>query len=326
MAKYKFQNGGQAFDYTDTDFFNNVVDNTQQQDYSQNYQPDNSTQEQQPEEEESDYVKNLRSYDAEQPNEDFKNQLSDLEQRLNGRFDQLSQQQQQQNWLTSDDGIDYLNDKYDSRTDSTPLDDRQMQAESGGDDNAISPKGAMGAYQFMPSTWDEYKPRPDASPFNRADATYAHNKYMNTLMNQFGNDQRKAMAAYNAGPGRISSVIKQYGDDWEQHIPAETKGYLNKIFSINHKPSANLQNVNVDLLNIVGGLNHGLVVTSGNDSKHMQNSAHYDGDAVDIGANSSNKAAYNQFKQQLPDLQRKYGIKYLDEGDHIHLSLSKSKT
>lgn len=336
MAKYTFQTGGEAFDYTNNDFFNSVVDQAQQQDYSQQYEQDNSqpTAEDQQPEEENDYIKNLRAYDDSQPNEDYTNKLSELEQRLNSRFDELSQQYQQQSYLGSPDGVDQLNDLYDSRTPTSPvvddLNEAQLQAESGGDDNAVSPKGAMGAFQFMPSTWEQYKPSADASPFNRTDAQYARNKYMNVLMQQFGNDHRKALAAYNAGPGRVSKLIQQYGEEWEQHLPQETKGYLNKIENIQTKSGASIQNINKGLLGLVSGLNNaypGLVVTSGTDGQHTRNSAHYDGDAVDIGANSSSKEAYSSFKEVLPTLRRKYGIKYLDEGDHIHLSLSsKGKT
>lgn len=329
MSKYQFQQGG-GFDYTDTDFFNSILDGSQRQNYTQQYQPDNSVQD--APDQESDYIKNLRSYDQEQQSGDINSRLDELEQRLNSRFDDLQNQQQTNAWSASDDGQDYFSDLYDSRTDSNPvtigsLEQRQLQAESGGDNYAVSSAGAQGAYQFMPKTWETYKPRPDASPNNRADAQQAYHHYMSDLMTEFGGNQRQATAAYNAGSGRIHSAIKQYGNDWEAHIPTETKGYLHEIFDggIKTKPGATIQNVNQGLLDIVGNVSKqfpGITVTSGTDGQHMQNSAHYDGEAVDIGANSSNPAAYQNFKQQLPQLQRKYGIKYLDEGDHIHVSLS----
>lgn len=335
MERYKFQYGGdqqpqQQFDYTNTDFFNSVLDqsalgnyNNQQDDNSQQYEDINPN-------EDSDYIKSLRSYDSEQSQNGLSSRIDDLEQQLNSRFDNLQSQQEMNDWSSSDQGTDYFNDLYDSRTDSSPvqtqdLEQAQVSAESGGDNNAISPKGAMGAYQFMPSTWNENKPSPDASPYNRTDAQYAYNKYMGNLLTQFGNDKRKAVAAYNAGPGRVQGLVRQYGDSWEQHLPDETKGYLNKVFNIQTKPGANIENVNKNLLNIVSNVSQqfpGLVVSSGTDSKHTTNSAHYDGEAVDIGANSSNKSAYNNFKQNLPELKQKYGVQYIDEGDHIHVSLS----
>ena len=58
------------------------------------------------------------------------------------------------------------------------------------------------------------------------------------------------------------------------------------------------------------------------DGKHTKNSTHYDNDGVDIGANSSNKNAYNNLKKYVPILKQK-GFNILDEGDHLHISNSK---
>jgi hypothetical protein len=340
-GKYIFQEGGDA-DQTGSIFFNSLADQfINQQQAQQDGQQYTQPADQPTEDEDSEFIKGLKEYDADQKSNALTDRLDELERRLNNRLDELSMQQQQQEWLSSDDGFNYLQGMYDTQIeDKTPLlenaalQQRQLMAESGGYDNAVSPKGAMGAYQFMPSTWEEYKPSPNASPFNRADAEYAYNKYMGALLNQFGNDQRKATAAYNAGPTRVQRLIDKYGDDWEKYLPEETKGYLNKIFTIpsniKTKPGVDIQNVNKNLLSMVSNFDSvypGLVISSGTDSKHMKNSAHYDGEAIDIGANSSNKQAYQKFKQSLPELQRKYGIKFLDEGDHIHVSLSsKGKT
>lgn len=121
MSKYIFQYGGDQQQYSDQNFFNSLVDQSQQPDYSQQYEPDNSTQP----EEDNDYIKNLRSYDEEQSRVDdseaYFKKLDDLEQRINSRFDQLEQFNQQQSWLSSDDGVEHLNDLYDSRTNSSPV-------------------------------------------------------------------------------------------------------------------------------------------------------------------------------------------------------------
>lgn len=340
MSKYIFADGGDAqqqssqFDYTDSSFLNSIVDNTIQQQHSQQ-------QEQQPQQQDEDnsttddtteFIKNLQGYDADQQQQDIKDQFSSLESHLTEKINSIQDQLDQQSWLSSDEGMQYMADLYDTQKDGNPmfaptgsLANRQLMAESGGNDNALSPKGAMGAYQFMPSTFNEYKSSPTASPNNRADAQYAYNKYMGVLLNQFGNDQRKAVAAYNAGPTRVQKLINQYGDKWEQYLPQETKGYLKNVFGIQTKKGVDIQDVNNSLLGLVKGFTSsfpGIVVTSGTDGQHMANSAHYDGEAVDIGANSSTPQAYKAFKQSLPQLKRKYGIKYLDEGDHIHLSLS----
>lgn len=340
--------------------FNNYLDSLMQQQVPQ--QP----QMQQPNDaqsapEESDYIKGLRAQAEEDANKpvSYDEHLATIEKRINDLSASLGERQTQVDWFGSDDGYDYARSAYDK--DSTnpvfnhppmpadisheisshyankrnldnmltqqQLQQRQMMAESGGNNNAVSKAGARGPYQFMPATWDAYKPSPDAQITDPVASGKAYNKYMGELLTQFGGDQRKAVAAYNAGDGRISSAIKQYGDDWENHIPAETKGYLKNVFDNNIQTAhnANLTGIKPELLDIVGTLSktfNGLKVTSGTDGQHMNNSAHYDGEAVDIGANSSNKEAYQKFVQSLPDLKEKYGIKYIDEGDHIHISLS----
>lgn len=51
-------------------------------------------------------------------------------------------------------------------------------------------------------------------------------QYIKHLMNFFDDDIEKVIAAYNAGEGRVSSLIKTYGDDWKKHLPKETKEYI----------------------------------------------------------------------------------------------------
>lgn len=70
----------------------------------------------------------------------------------------------------------------------------------------------------------------------------------------------------------------------------------------------------------------GIVVTSGNDSIHSVGSRHYIDKAIDIGANSSQAAAYSNFKEyvlgNVDSLKSKYQIEdIIDEGDHIHIEL-----
>jgi Transglycosylase SLT domain len=39
-----------------------------------------------------------------------------------------------------------------------------------------------------------------------------------SYLNQFGGDQQKALAAYNAGPGTVQQAVTAYGSDWFAHI------------------------------------------------------------------------------------------------------------
>ncbi len=78
----------------------------------------------------------------------------------------------------------------------------QINYESGFNPNAVSKAGAQGIAQFIPGTWKSYG---HGSPFNPPDAFAAYTAYMKSLLNDFHGDLRKALAAYNAGPGNIGA-------------------------------------------------------------------------------------------------------------------------
>jgi membrane-bound lytic murein transglycosylase B len=77
----------------------------------------------------------------------------------------------------------------------------QIALESSWNPNAVSGAGAEGIAQFMPGTFKEYG---SGSPFNVADAFEAYVAYMKALLKQEGGDVRKALEAYNAGPGNLA--------------------------------------------------------------------------------------------------------------------------
>jgi len=76
----------------------------------------------------------------------------------------------------------------------------QVQVESGGQSGAISPAGAEGPYQFMPSTWATLG-FPAGQEFNWATSTHAYISFMRMLLAWSGGNVRQALAAYNAGHG-----------------------------------------------------------------------------------------------------------------------------
>lgn len=80
----------------------------------------------------------------------------------------------------------------------------QIQLESDWNPRAVSGAGAEGIAQFIPSTFAAYGPK-GGSPFNVADAFAAYVSYMRALLRQEGGDLRKALEAYNAGPGDLSA-------------------------------------------------------------------------------------------------------------------------
>lgn len=80
----------------------------------------------------------------------------------------------------------------------------QANLESGFNANAVSPAGAEGWLQFLPSTFAEYG---HGSPFNPQDEMYAYVNFMNQLLRDFGGNVRYALAAYNAGPGNVRAGL-----------------------------------------------------------------------------------------------------------------------
>jgi soluble lytic murein transglycosylase len=112
--------------------------------------------------------------------------------------------------------------------------ERVQGQESGGDQSAVSSAGAVGVMQVMPDTapeaaqmaglpWDPEAYHNDA----------AYNKllgiaYLSSLLEKYDGDVEKALAAYNAGQGRVDDALSQ-GGDWIGALPAETQNYVAKL-------------------------------------------------------------------------------------------------
>lgn len=90
-----------------------------------------------------------------------------------------------------------------------------MKAESNGNPNAVSPAGAQGLFQVMPST--AASPGYGLQPFNPKDPDGAMG-YFAMLYKKAGGDVNKAAAMYNAGPGG-------------KFDNPETKAYVPKVMS-----------------------------------------------------------------------------------------------
>lgn len=104
---------------------------------------------------------------------------------------------------------------------------RQIAQESGFNPNAVSPKGAGGLAQIMPATarYVERKHGVDTSkPQGNLDGGAL---YMAEQMQRFNGDVRLALAAYNAGPARVTKMLKAGGDFTT--LPQETQDYVAKI-------------------------------------------------------------------------------------------------
>lgn len=84
----------------------------------------------------------------------------------------------------------------------------QANDESGFDATAVSPAGAEGWLQFLPSTYDEYASQAGVAAgteFNPSDETLVYIKFMNQLLHDEGGSIFKALEAYNAGEANLSA-------------------------------------------------------------------------------------------------------------------------
>jgi soluble lytic murein transglycosylase-like protein len=95
-----------------------------------------------------------------------------------------------------------------------------IQAESGFNPRAISPKGAMGLMQLMPATARELGVN---DPFQPGDNIRGGVTYLARLMTRFKQNVELALAAYNAGPASVD----KYGGTVPPY--RETRDYVRKI-------------------------------------------------------------------------------------------------
>lgn len=119
--------------------------------------------------------------------------------------------------------------------------DKLIQAESRGRHRGKggrlteSPVGAKGITQVMPKTAAD--PGYGVQPIqNDTEEEYIRfgREYLGAMVKEFNGDMRKAVAAYNAGPGSVINAVnaaKKKGGDWVQFLPkkSETIPYMKKI-------------------------------------------------------------------------------------------------
>ena len=98
-----------------------------------------------------------------------------------------------------------------------------IEAESNYNPNAVSPKGAVGLMQLMPTTARQYGVTDTRDPVANIAAGA---RYLKDLLAMFNNDLTMAVAAYNAGP---QSVIRN-----GNAVPPyrETLRYVPKVLSL----------------------------------------------------------------------------------------------
>ncbi|WP_235557796.1 lytic transglycosylase domain-containing protein [Burkholderia multivorans] len=109
---------------------------------------------------------------------------------------------------------------------------RMWKIESGSGSNLIGPAlkngdQAIGDFQFTSAAWHDWGNGGDRFSFK--DEAGAAGRYMQSLMKKYGGDIRKALAAYNWGPGNVDKDIAKNGGQWESNLPAETRKYIAAI-------------------------------------------------------------------------------------------------
>jgi soluble lytic murein transglycosylase-like protein len=111
--------------------------------------------------------------------------------------------------------------------------------ESGGQPDALSPKGARGLWQLMPETARRYGLAVTPERDERLDvprATRAAARYLHDLRAEFGN-WSAALAAYNAGERAVHNLLERTGgNDFQAlsrspQLPQETRNYVPAVLS-----------------------------------------------------------------------------------------------
>jgi soluble lytic murein transglycosylase len=110
---------------------------------------------------------------------------------------------------------------------------------------AVSPSGALGLMQLLPGTARDVAGRLGV-PFIQDKLTrdpgynvQLGSQYLAEMLQRFGGSYELALAAYNAGPGRVARWLETVGDpragkidmvDWIEMIPfRETRNYVQRI-------------------------------------------------------------------------------------------------
>jgi hypothetical protein len=98
-----------------------------------------------------------------------------------------------------------------------------LHRESAGNPNAVSSAGAGGLMQLMPATAAGLGVTDRFDPGQNIDAG---TRYYREMLDRFGGDPQLALAAYNAGPGRVDKHLATGAP-----LPAETRAYVPAVLA-----------------------------------------------------------------------------------------------
>lgn len=109
----------------------------------------------------------------------------------------------------------------------------------------VSSAGAIGAMQLMPDTAKEL----GVNPYDIKQNIMGGSKYLADLKKKYDGDMRKALTAYNWGPGYVDKAVETYGDNWfegsrengiiwngnRRYMPDESAEYATSTFKNRNK-------------------------------------------------------------------------------------------
>lgn len=107
-----------------------------------------------------------------------------------------------------------------------------IQTESSGNPRAVSPVGARGLMQLMPGTAKEVGVD---DPFDPWQNIHGGARYLAKQLERSKGNVVKALASYNAGPGRVDQAIIKGRGRWTEFLPTETQQYIKKVTSLRDK-------------------------------------------------------------------------------------------
>jgi soluble lytic murein transglycosylase-like protein len=109
-----------------------------------------------------------------------------------------------------------------------------INAESSFNANAVSPAGAKGLMQLMDDTGQGLGV---TDPFDAEQNIQGGTKFLAYLLNKYDGSEATALAAYNAGPGRIDRLGIRNDSDLRAHygsLPKETQAYVDRVLALKH--------------------------------------------------------------------------------------------
>lgn len=97
--------------------------------------------------------------------------------------------------------------------------------ESGLNESAVSPAGAIGVFQLMPATAADLGVDPTDTTQNIQGGV----RYLAQMIARYAGNLAEALGAYDWGPGNMDKAVAAHGDGWMNYAPLETQDYVQTI-------------------------------------------------------------------------------------------------